>query len=80
MDPSELLKNALNWHKLAESINKESIVKMLRQGQYDMLLDALGLGNTLAKGYSKILTWCELRRLERLTNASWNPDYTDTLG
>ncbi|KAL8831058.1 MAG: hypothetical protein Q9191_001070 [Dirinaria sp. TL-2023a] len=79
MDPSEILKNALNWHKLAEGINKESIIKMLQKGQYDMILDALGLGNKLAKGYSKILTWCELRRLERLTSASWNPDYTDTL-
>ena len=78
-DPSGLLKEALDWHKLAESINKESIVNMLRQGQYDMLFDAFGLGNSLARGYSKILIWCELRRLERLTNTSWNKDYTDTL-
>lgn len=80
IDPSESLRVALDWHSFAENINQESIVKMLRQGQYNMLFDAFEFGNSLVNGYSRVLIWCELRRVQRLTNASWRKDYRNALG
>lgn len=79
MDPLSNLKIALSWHHGAENINQDSIVDMLEHGQYNMALDALDLRDSLGQGYSKIIVWCELRRLQRLRNALWEKDFTDTL-
>lgn len=79
-DPAAKLEKALNWHSTAENINRETIVQLLEDGQHNMALDAVELAQSLASGTSKIITWCELRRIRRLRNATWDETYTDSLG
>lgn len=78
-DPSENITAVLDWHRSAEVINDKSVNKMLKDGQYNMLLDALDLGHTIESGFAKLIAFVELSRMQRLGAISGEMKYSDLL-
>ena len=76
----EKITAALEWHAGAVELNSHYVNKMLREGQYSMLFDALTLENPLKMGFARLLLVVELSRIQRLTGASSDVNYSDFLG
>ena len=71
---------ALEWHEGAAQLNSNYVYKMLREGQYNMFFDALALENPLRVGFARLLLLVEWSRIQRLTGASSDVNYSDFLG
>ena len=78
-DPSETLTAALDWHRSAERINAGSIEKMLRDGQYNMLFDALELGYSIGNGFAKLISLVEWSRSHRFGGVSNEKNHADLI-
>lgn len=76
----ESLTAALDWHVGAGQINADYKVKMLQEGQYNMLFDALTLDKSLKAGFARLLLLIERARIQRLTGVSSQKNCSQTLG
>ena len=79
IDVPENITAALEWHASASQLNSHYIYKMLREGQYNMLFDALALDNPLRVGFARLLLLVEWSRIQRLTGASSDVNHSDFL-
>ena len=70
IDLSENITSALDWHTVADQTLSESMINMLREGQYNMLFDTLSLQRSLKMGFSKLLLVSERLRIQNVTGAS----------
>lgn len=79
MDLPKGITDALDWHVTAEETLAESLSNMLKEGQYNMLFDSLWLYYSVKMGFSKLLLVSEWSRIQRLTGASGQKDYLESL-
>lgn len=79
MDLSENIASAIDWHAMADQTLSESTIKMLREGQYNMLIDTLALQRSLKIGFSKFLLVSERSRIQNVTGASIQKEYASIL-
>ena len=70
LDVSAGITSALDWHINTEETLKDTMLAMLRNGQYTRLLDTFALYRALETSYSKFLLASERSRVQRLTGAS----------
>ena len=79
IDMSEDITGALDWHAIADQTLSEYMIKMLREGQFDMLVDTLALQRSLKMGFSKLLLVSERLRIQNVTGAPIQKDYASIL-
>ncbi|MCJ1464356.1 hypothetical protein MMC07_002969 [Pseudocyphellaria aurata] len=79
IDSPKCLGIAIDWHKSAEYLNRVSINRMLDNGQYSMLFDALEVDRCLKSGFAKFMFIVESHRIGRFLNFSGIKDYSNLL-
>lgn len=80
IDSPKCLGLAIDWHQSAEDLSRANINRMLDNGQYSMLFDALEVDRCLKSGFAKFMFVAESHRIGRFTNFSAIKDYSSVLG
>ncbi len=77
---SNLLLNALDWHRSASNLGDAATSQMLQTGQYCMMLDNLSTQESIQKGFSHYLIAVELSRIIRFTQPLSGSNHKVTCG
>ena len=77
IDLSENITSALDWHVATDQTLSDSMIRMLREGQYNMFFDTLSLQRSLKMGFSRLLLVSERSRIQNTTGVSIQKEYTN---
>lgn len=83
IDPASDMMQALEWHKSASRLTKNSVISMQENGQWTMSLDALSTSTHVGSGFSKLLLFVEIKRIARflsITHEIQGPDISESFG
>ena len=70
MDLLESITSALKWFTSAAQNNEDSLSAMLRDGQFNMVIDTIELDELIQNSFTKVLLFAERLRIQRLTGLS----------
>lgn len=76
----KVLRASLGWHETAGERIGLPMQRMLRNGQYNTLFDALSTSAYIRLGFGKYLLLAELQHISRLSGSSEAREYTEALG
>ena len=77
IDPASDMAQALDWHKSASGLTKNSVTSMQENGQWNMSLDALSTSAHVGSGFSKLLLLVEIKRIARFLSISYENQSPD---